>query len=80
MAGYSWGITFAFYTRVKTMQTAGMRCHADRTSLCLLSLAPALAGNQEVAHRRNGRHIYISLTLPRLSDSSLLLAPAGPFK
>lgn len=26
-----------------------------------------------------GRHIYISLTLTRLSDSSLLLAPAGPF-
>ena len=26
------------------------------------------------------RHIYISLTLPRLSDSSLLLAPAGPFQ
>lgn len=52
MASYSWGITFAFYTRVKTMQTAGPRCHANRASLLLLSLAPALASNQEVAHRR----------------------------
>lgn len=54
MAGHSWGITFAFYTRVKTMQTARPRCHADRTSLLLLSLAPALASNQEVAQRRKG--------------------------
>lgn len=29
---------------------------------------------------RGERHIYISLTLPRLSDSSLLLAPAGTLK
>lgn len=29
--------------------------------------------------QEKGRHIYISLTPPRLSDSSLLLAPAGLF-
>lgn len=77
MADFSWGITFAFYTRVKTVQTAGSRCHADRASL--LSLAPTLACNQEVAHRRKA-YLHILDSIPRLSDSSLLLAPAGPFK
>lgn len=53
MAGYSWVITFAFYTRVKTVQTTRPRFHADRASLLLpLSLAPALASNQEAAHSR----------------------------
>lgn len=32
------------------------------------------------ATRKKTSHIYISLTLPRPSDSSLLLAPAGPFE
>lgn len=51
MAGYSWETTFAFYTRVKTVQAAKNCCHADHTSLLLLllPLTPVFASNQEVA-------------------------------
>lgn len=46
------GITFAFTPELKPCRQHRPRCHVDRAFLLLLSLAPALASNQEVAHRR----------------------------
>lgn len=77
--GYSWEIAFAFYTRVKTVQAARPRCHANRTSFLLLSFVPALVSNQEVAHRRKGGIFTYPWLYPRLSDSTLLLATVGPW-
>lgn len=78
MAGYAQGITFAFYTQVKTKQTR-LPCRPH------FSPPPPFIGSRPCQQagscpQEKGRHIYISLTLPRPSDSGLLLAPAGPFK
>lgn len=81
MAGDFWEVTFAFYTRVKTVHTAGPCYHANRAFLLLLlSLASTLASNQEVAHRRKRGIFTYPWLYPRLTDSSLLLATAGPLK
>lgn len=77
MVGYFWGITFAFYTRADSR--AALPCQPCFSPPPLIGSHPCQQPGSCPQEEKN-RRIYISLTLPRLSDSSLLLAPAGPFK